>query len=325
MLNKNLLKKKSNETEEQQTITFGDLHSVGNCHPECVGCSESKSQTACFSCRHFTQSLRNRAGFKCVSHCDTGFYSDGDKCKRCPSECETCSTGELCDTCHGAKLLIDVKHYGHLDHGRCVDSCPPGLSTIQAKCVLKINVCAAGYFESDQVAGVCLDCDRACALCHGPGPLQCDQCAQNYGNSSIGFCRPCCSKTQLQQNDNSCENCLLLKNIPSTSLPYFPTTTTTKTLYLFTSFIFVFILFFVTILFCLLLYKFIYFCCFKNGDGRSDLEYTPLTTIDHHGPYQNSSNQNEAFKLLEENSDSSDTEEEEIKLIEVASTSKENI
>uniref|UniRef100_A0A915LH37 P/Homo B domain-containing protein n=1 Tax=Meloidogyne javanica TaxID=6303 RepID=A0A915LH37_MELJA len=127
----------------------------------------------------------------CVSHCDTGFYADGDKCKRCSSDCETCSSGELCDTCHGAKLLIDVKHYGHLDHGRCVDSCPSGLvavykSTIQAKCVLKINTCAAGYFQSDQATGVCLDCDKACALCHGPGPLQCDQCAPGYGNSSIG-------------------------------------------------------------------------------------------------------------------------------------------
>ena len=78
--------------------------------------------------RNFLNNFKNN--FRCVSHCDTGFYADGDKCKRCSSDCETCSSGELCDTCHGAKLLIDVKHYGHLDHGRCVDSCPSGLVAV---------------------------------------------------------------------------------------------------------------------------------------------------------------------------------------------------
>lgn len=67
------------------------------------------------------------SSFRCVSHCDEGFYADGDKCKRCSGDCQSCSQAELCDQCHGAKLLIDVKHYGHLDHGRCVEKCPEGL------------------------------------------------------------------------------------------------------------------------------------------------------------------------------------------------------
>lgn len=354
-----------NETTTTQEITFGDLRSVGDCHPECLGCSESKSQTACFSCRHYTQSLRNRAGFKCVSHCDTGFYADGDKCKRCSSECETCSSGELCDTCHGAKLLIDVKHYGHLDHGRCVDSCPAGLmpvykSTIQAKCVLKVNTCAAGYFESDQAAGVCLDCDRACSLCHGPGPLQCDQCAPAYGNSSIGYCRPCCSTTQLQQKDNSCEDCTHLINNNNNkyfSTPYspFPSFASTNNTFLtfnsfFISFLLVFVLVLIATLFCWLCNKFVYFCCCREKDGRSNLEYTPLTTIDNK-TYQKTKqssattcHQNQAFELLGEDSESDndlldETEDVEagqrkedekleetiVELIEQASTSKEAI
>nr|CAD2127591.1 unnamed protein product [Meloidogyne enterolobii] len=333
--------------QEETAITFGDLRSVGDCHPECLGCSESKSQTACFSCRHFTQSLRNRAGFKCVSHCDTGFYADGDKCKRCSSDCETCSSGELCDTCHGAKLLIDVKHYGHLDHGRCVDSCPSGLvavykSTIQAKCVLKINTCAAGYFQSDQATGVCLDCDKACSLCHGPG----------YGNSSIGYCRPCCSTDQLQQHDTSCEDC---SHIYLTT-PYSPFSSTFASTNLLTinsifmSFLFVFVLVLIATLGCWLCYKLIYFCCCKQKDGRADLEYTPLTTIDNK-TYQktkqpSTGHQNQAFELLGEDSESDidvleevEVEEEGkgkeeegirleeniIDLIEKASTSKEAV
>lgn len=43
---------------------FGDLHSVGNCHEECLGCIEPRSAVSCFTCKHLTQSLRNRAGFK---------------------------------------------------------------------------------------------------------------------------------------------------------------------------------------------------------------------------------------------------------------------
>ncbi|CAK5090664.1 unnamed protein product [Meloidogyne enterolobii] len=295
--------------------------------------------------------------FGCVSHCDTGFYADGDKCKRCSSDCETCSSGELCDTCHGAKLLIDVKHYGHLDHGRCVDSCPSGLvavykSTIQAKCVLKINTCAAGYFQSDQATGVCLDCDKACSLCHGPGPLQCDQCAPGYGNSSIGYCRPCCSTDQLQQHDTSCEDCSHIY-LTTPYSPFSSTFTSTNLLTInsiFMSFLFVFVLVLIATLGCWLCYKLIYFCCCsKQKDGRADLEYTPLTTIDNK-TYQktkqpSTGHQNQAFELLGEDSESDidvleeveveedgKIKEEEIKveeniidLIEKASTSKEAV
>lgn len=34
---------------------------------------------------------------------------------------------QVCDTCPGALLLIDVDHYAHWDHGQCVDKCPEGL------------------------------------------------------------------------------------------------------------------------------------------------------------------------------------------------------
>ncbi|PIO65073.1 hypothetical protein TELCIR_13272 [Teladorsagia circumcincta] len=57
--------------DEVEPLTFGDLRSVGDCHPECDGgCSESQSAVACFRCKHFTQTLRNKAGngFKCAKH-----------------------------------------------------------------------------------------------------------------------------------------------------------------------------------------------------------------------------------------------------------------
>uniref|UniRef100_A0A1I8AI11 Furin-like_2 domain-containing protein n=1 Tax=Steinernema glaseri TaxID=37863 RepID=A0A1I8AI11_9BILA len=113
--------------EPPQTLSVGDLRSVQNCHPECQGCSEQQSATSCFACKHLTQTLRNRAGFKCVSRCEDGFYVDGDKCKVCSAHCKTCTKAEVCATCPGAQLLIDVDHYGHFDHGQCVEKCPAGL------------------------------------------------------------------------------------------------------------------------------------------------------------------------------------------------------
>ncbi|VDN01114.1 unnamed protein product [Thelazia callipaeda] len=185
------------------------LPSAPNCHPECNGCSESRSAVSCFSCKHLTQSLRNRAGFKCVKRCDEGYFLEGDKCRACSPNCKSCIKAEQCETCPGVQLLIDVNHYGHLDHGQCVDECPQGLEpdytiSVQARCVLKKNKCLIGYYEAINL--VCTPCDNACRACHGPGPLQCDSCADNFSNKSVGYCRPCCAA-----NDDPmlhhCEDC----------------------------------------------------------------------------------------------------------------------
>ncbi|VDO63760.1 unnamed protein product [Heligmosomoides polygyrus] len=87
-----------NVVDEVEPFSFGDLRSVGDCHPECDGgCSESQSAVACFRCKHFTQTLRNKAGngFKCVPHCDDTYYLDGTNCKMCSSHCHTCSQAEV--------------------------------------------------------------------------------------------------------------------------------------------------------------------------------------------------------------------------------------
>uniref|UniRef100_A0A0N5AMZ3 GF_recep_IV domain-containing protein n=1 Tax=Syphacia muris TaxID=451379 RepID=A0A0N5AMZ3_9BILA len=178
---------------------FGSLVSQPNCHEECLGCSESSSATACFSCKHLTQTLRNRAGFKCVSQCDDGYYREGDKCRVCSTTCKSCVTAEKCQTCYGAKLLIDVDHYGHHDHGTCVDRCPDELEAdytiaVQARCILRKNRCSPGYYE--EINQACSICDEACRICHGPGPTKCDECAENYSNRSVGYCRPCCKEGQ---------------------------------------------------------------------------------------------------------------------------------
>uniref|UniRef100_A0AC35FNM8 Growth factor receptor domain-containing protein n=1 Tax=Panagrolaimus sp. PS1159 TaxID=55785 RepID=A0AC35FNM8_9BILA len=201
--------KKTEQLPVYETPTFSDLTSAGNCHSECQGgCSASNSAAACFACKHFTQSLRNRAGFKCVERCDDGFYQDNDKCKICSIHCKTCVKAEQCVTCHGAQLLIDVDHFGHFDHGQCVDSCPQGLisdydsNLLQSRCVLKKNPCSRGYYEDERKN--CVACDESCSTCHGPGSLKCDECAQGYSNTTYGFCRPCCGQTL---NDEHCEDC----------------------------------------------------------------------------------------------------------------------
>ncbi|KAI3420322.1 putative oxidoreductase bli-4, mitochondrial [Globodera pallida] len=277
-----------NETtvEEASTIRFGTLQSVGDCHPECLGCSEPRSQSACFSCHHFTLTLRNRAGFKCVEHCEEGFYADGDKCKRCATDCETCSQAELCDKCHDAKLLIDVKHYGHMDHGRCVETCPSGLVadyslTIQAKCVLKKNSATILALP-----------------CHGPGPLQCDECAQDFGNRTMGYCRKCCSPDQLAQKDLHCEDCS--KSFAAARRDLLSLSSLVAN--------------FFTIVGLVLLGTVLYYlcrqlicCCMGKGRNRSpsNLEYTPLTTIgDDFDSNNENGKRNNGFELVADESDS---------------------
>lgn len=71
--------------------------------------------------------------FRCVARCDEGYFIEDDKCRVCSTTCKTCVAAEKCETCHGAKLLIDFDHYSHQDHGTCVDSCPEGL---EADCKL---------------------------------------------------------------------------------------------------------------------------------------------------------------------------------------------
>uniref|UniRef100_A0A914S7R9 Growth factor receptor domain-containing protein n=1 Tax=Parascaris equorum TaxID=6256 RepID=A0A914S7R9_PAREQ len=178
----------NNSEPHPDTISFGDLRSAPDCHPECIGCSESRSAVSCFACKHLTQN--DDAYCRCVSRCDEGFFVEGDKCRSCSPNCKSCIKAEQCQTCPGAKLLIDVDHYAHLDHGQCVDTCPENLEAdytiaIQARCVLKKNICSVGYYEAPNL--MCTICDDACSSCHGPGPLQCDSCAPNYSNLSVGY------------------------------------------------------------------------------------------------------------------------------------------
>ncbi|KAH7722270.1 CRE-BLI-4 protein [Aphelenchoides avenae] len=269
------LSKKATVTvpKDEVTITFGDLRSAPDCHPECNGCTESKSATACFACKHFTESLRNRAGFRCVPHCDDGFYADGDKCKKCSVKCHTCSDSETCETCPGAQLLVDVDHFGHKDHhGKCVKQCPTGLipdytNLIQARCVLKKNPCSEGYYQD--IRGQCSPCDAACATCHGAGAIQCDSCADGFGNRSIGYCRPCCATNQTQTQDGQhCEDCSAGGN-RIFGAPRVGTS-------IFGGFV---IVVFVVIVGSFVVYMFVQL--FRSGTGgRSDLEYTPLNTAE---------------------------------------------
>ncbi|GMR53989.1 hypothetical protein PMAYCL1PPCAC_24184 [Pristionchus mayeri] len=203
----------TSQTEEgaPEAISIGDLRSAGECHEECMGgCHESHSASSCFKCKHLQQSLRNRAGFKCVTYCDDGFYKEEDSCKKCSPLCHTCTKAEVCETCPGAQLLIDVDHFAHWDHGQCVEKCPEGLvadyesNLIQARCVLAENLCGVGYFLLPN--GRCSQCDEACELCHGAGPIYCDKCASGYGNRSVGYCRPCCVPGQKPLDDH-CEDC----------------------------------------------------------------------------------------------------------------------
>uniref|UniRef100_A0AC35U9N5 P/Homo B domain-containing protein n=1 Tax=Rhabditophanes sp. KR3021 TaxID=114890 RepID=A0AC35U9N5_9BILA len=204
-----------NIQDNEHNIGIGDLNSAPNCHEQCIGCSKSNSAVSCFACKNLMQSLRNRS-FKCVGRCEDGYYKDGDRCKSCSSKCQSCTKSEICETCPGAQLLIDVDHYGHFDHGQCVDKCPDGLfadydsNIIQARCILPKNPCSEGYYKP--FSGFqCLICDSTCSTCHGAGSLQCDSCAIGYGNRTIGICRKCCTEGQDIEKER-CEDCKSYKN-----------------------------------------------------------------------------------------------------------------
>ncbi|CAI2318055.1 unnamed protein product [Caenorhabditis sp. 36 PRJEB53466] len=208
--------------EETAPISFPDLTSAGNCHVECNGgCTESNSATSCFACKHLTQTLRNKggSGFKCVQKCDDTYYLDGDKCKMCSSHCHTCTKAEVCETCPGSLLLIEVDNMPHYDHGKCVESCPPGLvadyetNLVQARCIWRKDLCGNGYYIN--AVGKCDLCDSACETCIAPGPMSCEKCANGYGKGSIGYCRPCCAPGS--GKDWHCEDCSTQPPEPSES------------------------------------------------------------------------------------------------------------
>ncbi|CAI4229915.1 unnamed protein product [Auanema sp. JU1783] len=200
----------TSQTEETESIAFGDLTSVGDCHELCDGCTEPRSATSCIRCKGLTQTLRNKggSGFKCVNHCDDTYFLDGNMCKMCSSHCHTCTEAEVCATCPGSQLLVDAKEVGL--HGKCVDKCPGNLVTdyesnlLQARCVTVAEKCGAGYYID--VLGKCSPCDEACQTCHGPGSLSCDSCSSGYGNRSTSYCRPCCVNGQ-EPGRERCEDC----------------------------------------------------------------------------------------------------------------------
>ncbi|ETN70856.1 convertase P-domain protein [Necator americanus] len=254
----------TSQTEHSEPLSFGDLRSVGDCHVECEGgCSESKSAVACFRCKHFTQTLRNKAGngFKCVAHCDDTYYLDGGNCKMCSPHCHSCTQAEICETCPGAQLLVDVLHSPQ--YGKCVDTCGESQvadyesNLVQARCVLRADRCGVGYYLN--AVGKCDQCDGACSTCHGPGALGCDTCAKGYGNRSTGYCKPCCTTGQTSENYR-CEDC-------SPNAKYPPRGHRASSLFWSFTWVFVVVVvvsFFVSVAYCFL------------KDDRSQIDYTPL-------------------------------------------------
>ncbi|CAD6184311.1 unnamed protein product [Caenorhabditis auriculariae] len=254
-------------TEESVPLSFSDLTSAGNCHEECNGgCSEPQAATTCFSCKHLTQTLRNKAGsgFKCVTHCDDTYYLEGDKCKMCSSHCHTCSQAEICETCPGSQLLIDVVDFPHFDHGKCVDACPAGLvadyesNLVQARCIWKRDLCGEGYYIN--AVGKCDQCDPACTNCTAPGPMSCDLCAKGFGKGAIGYCRPCCKPGSTP--DYHCEDCTVTRGSSSSS------GSASSTSFLRSFFLFLAVIVFISCLVSVI--------CYCLRDGRNQVDYTPL-------------------------------------------------
>jgi len=167
-------------------------------------------------------------GITCI--CPAGLYDNGSGCSACSSNCLSCTTGSLCQSCaprffvssgscsvcsdnciecssasvctsclagfsivSNACVSSPSTNIATADLGGVMTLCPIGCATCTSATVC--TTCLAGFaFQSN----ACVQCDKSCLTCSTSDPTECLSCTSSQ-NLYSGRCLSC--------SDTNCVNC----------------------------------------------------------------------------------------------------------------------
>ncbi|KAG9281847.1 proprotein convertase subtilisin/kexin type 5 [Astyanax mexicanus] len=217
-------------TTEQLCVTRCPVGSFGNkesgqceaCPQGCSQCQDGQRCTRCLSTRK--NALYLQSG-QCVQQCSRG-YPAGLVCKSCAPGCASCE--------HNATNCLSCQQPLLLHKHQCVQSCPPAHTQRSGECVQCpqacllcseegqctkceetaflhegecVTACPEGFFK-DTEQGVCVRCHSDCELCDGPGPDDCQTCADSSNILHNGACVSSCpSHTYRDSRSGECMVC----------------------------------------------------------------------------------------------------------------------
>ncbi|KAM3965420.1 furin-like protease 2 isoform 1-T2 [Aphomia sociella] len=187
-----------------------------------VGCSTCTS-AFCLSCdANWELNKKNKCTPVGSERCITGEFTDGQRCRRCHSACETCygEDESQCLTCPSPDLLQDYKCVSECSRGyyseggkcaRCVHGCADCVSRLNCTaCAGSLRLqsgacrtsCADGFYAD---RGMCSKCYLSCRTCMGPRRDQCASCPQGW-RLAAGECHPECPQG-FYQSLGGCRHC----------------------------------------------------------------------------------------------------------------------
>ena len=152
------------------------------CDVKCATCS--RISTTCLTCASGYKTIHDETSgtIECVDSCYPGFYEDGDECKLCDENCQTCLiSATQCTSCAKGKILIENKC------NDCNEKCAECEESVE-----KCKVCADGYKEVIDHSSVLVDCAS-----------KCPDGTYEDGNT----CRPCDVSCQTCENADTCKTC----------------------------------------------------------------------------------------------------------------------
>ncbi|XP_028813093.1 proprotein convertase subtilisin/kexin type 5 [Denticeps clupeoides] len=217
----------------------GYLHN-GSCESECPAGTYKASEEAdgvelgfCSLCDHVCGTCTgaspkdclscSRGYFRllhlCVSHCPTGYYTEGQHCEKCDRSCELCSGPgpEKCQVCppsllelQGTMQCVERCPDRFFQEGQrctqchtscltCTDNTPQGCLTCDWGSILQDGVCyprceERRYFTQNEA---CELCDNSCRHCSGPGPEHCLTCDPGFALHAVDSrCVRCCESAE---------------------------------------------------------------------------------------------------------------------------------
>ncbi|EGR34727.1 zinc finger lsd1 subclass family protein, putative, partial [Ichthyophthirius multifiliis] len=154
------------------------------CDSQCKACDDWQ-QDKCTQC--FDNAIKiNKNGdfFQCK--CDLGFFFDEmqKQCLKCDKQCKECT-----DNAPNSCIL-------------CMDD--NAFRTSQGICE-----CNFGYYFDGSIGtnGKCVECDKSCDGCDGPGDAMCKQCKGTLTKSASGRCTCQLGQFLSSTNDNQCLQC----------------------------------------------------------------------------------------------------------------------